>query len=238
MAGTMAHQSIRLNKFIAQHLAIGRRAADDAIAAGKVRVNGIAPPLGARVGPGDEIMVNGDRLSFSDQPVFTYLLLNKPVNYVCSRRQQGEVPTIYSLLPPQYHHLKPVGRLDKDSSGLLLLTNDGDLAHRLTHPSFSKSKTYEVSLDKPLAPLHRQMINDFGIQLPDGPSKLQLERLHDGDDHAWRVRMHEGRNRQIRRTFAALGYDVTRLHRTHFGPVSLHDLQGKTMREISANALT
>lgn len=234
----MANEPIRLNKFIASRLNVGRRAADDFITAGKVRVNGEVPELGARVFPGDEVVADGTHLAFTGTPAFLYVALNKPTGYVCSRRQQGDTPTIYSLLPQQYHHLKPVGRLDKNSSGLLLLTNDGDLAHSMTHPSFTKTKKYEVTLDKPLAPLHHQMVNDFGIQLPDGTSKLKLERLHDGDNTQWIVTMHEGRNRQIRRTFAALGYDVTRLHRTHFGPLSLHDLHGETMREITADKLT
>jgi 23S rRNA pseudouridine2605 synthase len=233
----MADEPIRLNKFIASRLNLGRRAADDLIAAKKVTVNGEVPELGARVHTGDVVIAEGTRLSFDDTPDFTYLLLNKPVNYVCSRRQQGDTPTIYSLLPEKYHHLKPVGRLDKNSSGLLLLTNDGDLAHRMTHPSFVKIKKYEVTIDQPLQPLHRQMINDFGITLPDGPSKLQLERLQDGDDHAWLVIMHEGRNRQIRRTFAALGYEVLTLHRTDFGPLSLHQLNGESYKEIPKSSV-
>lgn len=228
----MADESIRLNKFIASRLNLGRRAADDLIAAKKVHVNGEIPILGARVAPGDEVVADGTRLTFDNTPDFTYLLLNKPVNYVCSRRQQGDAPTIYALLPAKYHHLKPVGRLDKNSSGLLLLTNDGDLAHRMTHPSFVKIKKYEVTIDQPLQPLHRQMINDYGITLPDGPSKLHLERRDDGDDHAWLITMHEGRNRQIRRTFAALGYEVTTLHRTDFGPLSLHQLENEQYKEI------
>lgn len=228
----MTNDSIRVNKYIAQHLSIGRRAADDLITSGKVLVNGKPPELGARIMPGDSLTVNGVRLNNASQP-FIYLLFNKPKGYVCSRRQQGDTPTIYQNLPAKYQHLKAVGRLDKDSSGILLLTNDGDYAHQLTHPSFSKRKRYEVTLDKPLAPLHHQMINDHGITLPDGVSKLQLERQHDGNDYNWIVLMHEGRNRQIRRTFAALGYEVTMLHRTHFGPYSQDDLGGKAMLEVA-----
>jgi 23S rRNA pseudouridine2605 synthase len=228
----MAEEPLRLNKFIAQRLNIGRRAADDAISAGTVRINGQVPQLGARVVPGDEVVVNGTRLTYSDAPDFLYVLIDKPTGYVCSRRQQGETPTIYSLLPAKYHHLKPVGRLDKDSSGLLLLTNDGDAAHQLMHPSFYKVKIYEVGLDQPLAPLHKQMISDHGITLPDGPSKLQLERLTDGDDFNWRVTMHEGRNRQIRRTFEALGYNVIALRRTNFGTMSLAQLRGEKITAI------
>lgn len=129
------------------------------------------------------------------------------------------------------HHLKPVGRLDKDSSGLILMTNDGDFAHSMTHPSFYKIKRYLVTIDQPLQPLHRQMINDFGVQLPDGRSQLTLERQHEGDDYRWIVEMSEGRNRQIRRTFDALGYTVKKLHRTNFGNYSLGDLKRGEWRE-------
>ena len=142
--------------------------------------------------------------------------MNKPRGYVCSRKKQGENETIYAILPKKYHSLKPVGRLDKDSSGLLLLTNDGDFAFRMTHPKFRKIKEYLVELDAPLAPLHQQMIADFGINLPDGKSQLGLERLDD-ERKKWKVSMSEGRNRQIRRTFAAVGYEVCKLHRMVFG---------------------
>jgi pseudouridine synthase len=158
-------------------------------------------------------------------------MLNKPTGYVCSRREQGGILTIYSLLPLKYHALKPVGRLDKDSSGLLLLTNDGDFAHRMTHPSFQKTKVYYVTLDQPLATLHQQMINDHGIQLEDGNSRLSVTTLTDTPEQetypeaTYRVEMHEGRNRQIRRTFAPLGYKVAGLHRTQFGNFSLGLLQ-------------
>lgn len=228
----MTNQPTRINKFIAQQLSVGRRAADELILSGKVLLNDARPDLGARVFEGDEVSVNGKKLS-SAMPNFLYVIMDKPVGYVCSRRQQGETPTIFSILPAKYQHLKPVGRLDKDSSGLLLLTNDGDVAHSLTHPSFAKTKIYEVLLDKPLEPLHHQMISDYGISLPDGVSKLQLQRLKDGDSYRWQVTMHEGRNRQIRRTFAALGYGVKKLRRTQFGTFGLADLNGEGLKEVS-----
>lgn len=222
---------IRLNKFLATHLAIGRRAADDLIASGKVRLNNSIATIGDRVKSGDSILVDGKQFKASAQTEFLYLLMNKPTGYVCSRRQQGEVPTIYSLLPQKYQHLKTVGRLDKDSSGLILLTNNGDVAHKLTHPSFVKIKKYEVELNKPLQPLHHQMINDFGIDLPDGKSKLVLQ----GSGTRWTVTMHEGRNRQIRRTFEALGYGVVRLHRISFGSYELTEIpNGKAFIETTA----
>jgi 23S rRNA pseudouridine2605 synthase len=108
-------------------------------------------------------------------------------------------------------------------------TNDGDFAHSMTHPSFHKTKVYQIGLDRALEPLHQQMIADYGVEIDDGTSKLSLERVDDTRKN-WVVTMSEGRNRQIRRTFGALGYTVTSLHRTSFGPYSLTDLPaGKTL---------
>lgn len=209
----------RLNKYLALQLGISRREADAYIAKGRVTINSNPAILGARITPEDLVKVDGKPLS--EEVAFQYLLLHKPVGYVSSRRPQGDTPTLYALLPAEYHVLKPVGRLDKDSSGLLLLTNDGDFAYRMTHPRFYKIKIYEVQLDRPLEPLHQQMISDYGVQLEDGTSSFGLERLSETDRKEWRITMSEGRNRQIRRTFKALGYTVTKLHRTHFGDYSL-----------------
>lgn len=209
---------MRINKFVAQASGLSRRAADQAVLDGRVLVDGQPAQTGQDIAEQAHVTLDGQPLA-GIAPVQT-IMLNKPAGYVVSRRGQGS-KTIYELLPAALHHLKPVGRLDQDSSGLLLLTNDGQLAQQLTHPRFQKVKIYEVTLDKPLQPLHRQMIADIGVQLPDGPSQLGLERLHTGNDRAWRITMREGRNRQIRRTFAALGYTVTTLHRTHFGPYVL-----------------
>lgn len=203
-------------------MGISRREADDLISYGHVKVNGAKVTLGARFEQGDDITIRNQPLGAA--VAFVFLALHKPIGYVSSRRQQGETPTIYSLLPDHYHHLKPVGRLDKDTSGLILLSNDGDFAYQMTHPKFYKTKIYEISLDKPLAPLHQQIIGDHGIQLEDGPSQLVLERTDDSREH-WIVTMHEGRNRQIRRTFSALGYLVVRLHRTDFGHYTIGDIK-------------
>jgi 23S rRNA pseudouridine2605 synthase len=143
---------------------------------------------------------------------------------VVSRDGQGS-KTIYDLLPPDFHHLKPVGRLDKDSSGLLLLTNNGQLAQELTHPKYRKMKIYEVELDKPLTSADWQKITEVGVRLEDGVSRFELHRLEKNDGLKWVVTIYEGRNRQIRRSFAVLGYTVKRLHRSHFGDYFLGDLQ-------------
>lgn len=212
---------MRLNKYLASGTELSRRSADAAIAEGRVQVNGQPAEQGMEVSNTDIVTFDGHGVKAA--AVTITIMLNKPPGYVVSRDGQGS-QTVYDLLPPEYQHLNPVGRLDKYSSGLLLLTNDGQLAQELTHPSKRKIKVYEILLDKPLQPLHRQMISDHGITLDDGVSKLQLERQTEGDDIAWVVTMHEGRNRQIRRTFEALGYRVTHLHRTHFGAYSLADL--------------
>jgi 23S rRNA pseudouridine2605 synthase len=221
---------MRLNKYVAQATGLSRRTADTAIDNGRVAVNGAIATTGQQVQENDSVMLDGAPITIAS--VVT-LLLNKPVGYVCSRNGQGS-QTVYDLLPSTYHQLKPVGRLDKDSSGLLLLTNDGELANQLTHPRYHKTKLYEVTLATPLAPLHQQMINDHGIQLDDGRSQLQLTKLSD-DATTWQIQMHEGRNRQIRRTFAALGYTVTALHRTQFGQYALSDIPTGSWLEVTAH---
>lgn len=221
---------MRLNKFIAEATGKSRREADDLIASAKVTINDKTAILGAQVEPRDKITLNNQTLHLPDH--HTLLMLNKPIGYVSSRRAQAKnARTLYDLLPKEFHNLKTVGRLDQNSSGLILLTDDGDFAFRMTHPKFTKTKVYQVKLDQPLQPLHQQMIADFGIDLPDGKSKLGLNRIDDqGTD--WQVTMHEGRNRQIRRTFAALGYEVIQLHRLSFGNFTLDDLKPGGWQEL------
>ena len=216
----MPNQQIRLNKFLAERLGVSRREADELISDGKILVNGEPAILGARIDNNDKILYNKKPIPFETE--YTYIAFHKPVGYVCSRRAQGQSPTIYDILPKKFHHLKTVGRLDKDSSGLILLTNDGDFAFQMTHPKFRKNKVYEVELDKPLEPLHQQMISDYGVRLEDGPSQFKIIK---GDrPTSYTVILTEGRNRQIRRTFAALGYKVIKLHRTQFGKFELGSL--------------
>ena len=210
---------MRINKFIASATGLSRRSADDAIAAGRVLINGQPAQPGQLVAPGDTVKLDHQTV---DRAAETQtILFNKPVGYVVSREGQGS-KTVYDLLPPELHHLKPVGRLDKDSSGLLVLTNDGQLAQELTHPKYQKTKIYEVSLDKPLGPEALTSLSQ-GVELDDGPSHLTVSPL-DQPFKTYKVTMQEGRNRQIRRTFAALGYNVTKLHRTHFDTFNLNKI--------------
>lgn len=214
---------IRLNKHLALQLGVSRREADNLIEQKRVTINEKTATLGARFSNDDVICIDNKIIPSTTK--YYYLALNKPVGYVCSRKQQGDHPTIYELIPKNYHNLKPVGRLDRDSSGLILLTNDGDFAYQMTHPKFYKTKKYIVEIDADLQPLHQQMISDFGIQLDDGPSKLSLEKISEDNRIKWTVTMHEGRNRQIRRTFSSLGYNVIKLHRTNFGNYSIDGIK-------------
>lgn len=206
---------MRINRFVALATGKSRRAADELVEAGRLTVNGATANLGQSVTTNDQIKLDNKPLLL---PTTKTIILNKPVGYVVSRQGQGS-KTVYDLLPDQLSNLKPVGRLDKDSSGLLLLTNDGHLANKLTHPSFEKKKVYELKLNKSLSESDKQKIEE-GIELQDGLSKLGVE----GNGTDWTVTMSEGRNRQIRRTFEALGYRVTELHRTQFGDYKLSDL--------------
>lgn len=223
-------ETIRLNKHLALQLGISRREADELIERGQVEINKQTATLGARFQDGDTITLKGE--SVKNNTSFEYILLHKPVGYVCSRKAQGDNPTVYDLLPKQYHALKLVGRLDKNSSGLIMLTNDGDFAYKMTHPKFSKTKMYTVRIDKDLEPLHQQMISDYGVTLEDGVSKFMLGRLSEKDRKVWQVTMREGRNRQIRRTFESLGYNVQKLHRTNFGNYSLDDIKPKEFKIV------
>jgi len=209
---------MRINQFIASASGISRRAADRAIADGRVYANDKIATMGQLVNEVDVIKLDGLKLALPDKT--TTIIMNKPAGFVCSRDGQGS-KTIYDLLPVELHTLKSVGRLDKDSSGLLLITNNGQLANRLTHPSFAKRKVYNVFLDRPLEDNDRLKI-DAGITLDDGLSSLELRKLKDG--RSWEISMTEGRNRQIRRTFAKLRYSVLKLKRLSFGEYSLNDL--------------
>lgn len=213
---------MRLNKYIALATGMSRRAADAVIAAGHVSINGQPAKTGAQTAQQDIVTLDGKKL---EPEASITLMLNKPAGYVCSRAGQGN-KTIYELLPDTFQSLKPVGRLDKDSSGLILLTNDGQLAQKLTHPKFRKEKVYEVRLNKPLKHGDRLHIEQ-GVMLTDGLSRLKLEPVHiesRAPHTMWRVTMSEGRNRQIRRTFSHLYYSVQTLHRTHFGSHTLGTL--------------
>lgn len=211
--------STRINKYIAQSTGLSRRMVDKLVSQGKVTINGRLAQPGDSITSEDQVKLNNKPVSSSQ---IVTIMLNKPPGFVCSRSGQGS-RTIYDLLPDDLHQLKPVGRLDKESSGLILLTNDGLLSYNLTHPKFAKIKIYNLKLDEPLTHEHATLIKQRGVNLDDGISKLGLTEIGIGGKQ-WRVTMSEGRNRQIRRTFSALGYKVTYLHRIQFGDYTLGKL--------------
>lgn len=217
---------MRVNQFVAAATGVSRRKADQLVAAGKISVNGRVVTIGQQILANDTVTLDGESIFL---PTYILIMLNKPAGYVCSRNGQG-AKTIYNLLPTKYQELKPIGRLDKNSSGLLLLTNDGQLAQRLTNPKFGKEKIYEVKLDKPLSASDRTQIEQ-GVKIDYYISRLQLS----GGDKNWTVTMREGKNRQIRRTFDCLGYRVVDLHRSRFGDYSLGDLKSAHLLKLDIN---
>lgn len=209
---------MRINKFVALATGMSRRKADEAITRGRVNINDTVAKIGDIVDTNDRVTMDGTVISPPEEVVT--VILNKPVGYVCSRDGQGS-PTVYDLLPEQFATFKIAGRLDKDSSGLVLLSSSGELINELTHPKYRKTKIYKVELNKSLRPLHQKMINEQGVILEDGLSKFQISK---GGD-IYKIEMQEGRNRQIRRTFESLGYQVTSLHRIKLSEYTLGDLK-------------
>ncbi|HUD06512.1 MAG TPA: pseudouridine synthase [Candidatus Saccharimonadales bacterium] len=214
---------MRINRFVAKATGLGRRAVDTYISEQRILVNGSAAKLGQEVEITDRIEVDGSRVDLPSENIT--ILFNKPVGYISSRKEQGS-PTIYELLPSEFKNLKTAGRLDRESSGLMILTSDGELSYRLTHPKFAKSKIYQVQLNKALSPSQQQIIERGEIKLDGRPSKLNFKKMLGGRD-AWEIEISEGRNRQIRRTFDCLGYEVKGLHRIQIGPFVLSDLGDK-----------
>ncbi len=213
---------LRINKFIALSLNISRRKAEDLITAGRIKLNDAPAELTDRVSEDDSIFLDGKQIKLGDSEDVV-LILNKPLGYVCTHASQGGDSTIFELLPSEYDKLKIAGRLDKDTSGLVILTNNGDFAHKLTHPSFKKQKTYITKLKRELTPSELSLIKVSGVDIGDEKvSKFKIEKLGNLNYH---LVLEEGRNRQIRRTFKAIGNEVLELHRLSLGEFSLDNLK-------------
>ncbi len=223
---------MRLNQFVARTSQLSRRAADGAIERGEVSVNGQVGVLGQAVGPADTVTLGGKALKLPETT--TIIMLNKPVGYVCSRQRQGGSETIYALLPANLSNLAYVGRLDRGSSGLLLLSDDGDLVNRLSHPSFGKVKRYAVRIDRPLAAADAERL-ERGIDLGGRSAKMRITGRR-GRDLA--LELTTGLNRQIRKSLEAVGYEVQTLKRTGFGPLELGELRPGHWRALSSTELT
>jgi 23S rRNA pseudouridine2605 synthase len=222
---------MRLAKYLAHAGVASRRSAGGLIAAGRVSVAGAVVRDPAQdVGEDSRVALDGRELVGPERRVL--YAVNKPVGVVSTARDTHGRPTVVALVPAPGLRLYPVGRLDADSSGLILLTNDGELANRLTHPSFQVAKTYRARLlggpvgDRALQALRR------GVALKDGPTAPALVRRVRGN--LIELTIHEGRNRQVRRMCAAVGHPVAELQRTGFGPLRLEGLEPGGHRLLGA----
>jgi 23S rRNA pseudouridine2605 synthase len=219
---------MRLNRYLALCGLGSRRACEEIILAGGVRINGRPiRDLATQVLPDDSVMARGRVVRPAAQK---HVILHKPMKFLSSRQSQGGKPTVYDLLPRELVHLPHVGRLDAESEGLLLFTNDGDLAGSLTHPSRHVEKEYEVILDRAFdTALIAKLLK--GVYLEEGRAKAS--HVHVEGPNNLRIVLTQGINRQIRRMFAALDYKVKRLTRTRLGPLRLGRLPRGSWRELT-----
>jgi 23S rRNA pseudouridine2605 synthase len=228
---------IRLQKVLAAAGLGSRRACEELIAAGRVSVDGTVAELGSRVDPQTAVIhVDGDRIVVRDDLV--YFALNKPRGVLSAMSDARGRPTVGDLVGDRPERLFHVGRLDADSEGLLLLTNDGELAHRLMHPSFGVAKTYLATVP---APVSRQLSRRLraGVVLDDGPVAVDAFRIvqTQGRQAIVEVVLHEGRKHIVRRLLAEVGHPVSRLVRTRIGPVHLGGQRAGTVRPLTRSEL-
>lgn len=227
-----AAQGMRLNRFIANAGVCSRREADTYIEAGLVTINGKpVTELGTRVMPGDEVRFDGRKLSAEKK---VYLLLNKPKDYVTTTDDPHADRIVMDLVKNACEErIYPVGRLDRNTTGLLLFTNDGELSKKLTHPSHNMKKIYQVSLDKPVSKNHLEMIAE-GIELEDGPIAADaISYINNEEKTEVGIEIHSGKNRIVRRIFEHFGYRVKKLDRVFFAGLTKKNLPRGKWRFLS-----
>lgn len=225
-------EKIRLNKYLSRAGVCSRREADIFIATGTVSVNGkVVTEMGYKVAPNDEVRFNGELLRPEKK---AYVLLNKPKNFITTTRDEKGRRTVMELVAKASDsRLVPVGRLDRNTTGLLLFTNDGDLAKKLTHPRHGVSKLYHVFLNKALRHTDLERIRD-GLHLEDGPVKVdEISYIDSAGKSEVGLRIHSGRNRIVRRIFEHLGYEVVRLDRVMFAGLTKKDLPRGHWRHLT-----
>jgi 23S rRNA pseudouridine2605 synthase len=223
---------VRLNRFLAAAGLGSRRRCDELIAAGRVRINGkVCTNFSAQPGPRDHVKVD-DKLVHT-APALT-IMLNKPAGFVSTRKDLHARDTVFDLIPEKLSHLFTIGRLDAQTQGLLLLTNDGELAQQLSHPRFKVDKEYEVTLDRPWDPAVAPKL-ECGILL-DG-QRAKIAQIRSLSSTLLRVVLRQGINRQIRRMFEAVGYRVERLLRIRIGNLRLGDLPCGHWRTVTKSEL-
>ena len=219
---------MRLNAWLARAGVASRRKSDELIQAGRVTVNGETGQLNTFVQTSDDVRLDGRPLH---QQALAYVLLHKPAGVVTTASDPQGRPTVVGLVDHPAR-VVPVGRLDAPTTGALLLTNDGELAHRLAHPRYEVDKAYEVELERPIGDAELERLRG-GIELDDGPTApAQVHRL---GRNTIELVLHEGRNRQVRRMAEAVGHRVTHLHRSRYGPLTLEGLEPGAWRELEAS---
>ena len=224
---------MRLQKFLARAGVASRRASENLMTAGRVTVNGeVVCELGAKVDPlVDIVAVDGAVVSLSDKPVT--IMLNKPSGVVTTMKAQSDDPIVADLVPlDRYPGLYPIGRLDADTTGLLLFSTDGELGNRLLHPSHHVPKTYRARLRAIPKPSELDRLRQ-GIELEDGPTQPAVVEVVDRRRPTVRITIHEGRYHQVKRMFEAIGFPVVKLHRERFGPLGLGKLKPGEWRELT-----
>ncbi len=228
---------IRLNRYLAQSGICSRREADDLITAGVVTVNNkIVTELGTKVGPGDVVHYGGQRLSMEKN---RYVLLNKPKDFITTTEDPKDRRTVMNLIAAACsERLYPVGRLDRMSTGVLLMTNDGTLAKRLTHPSHGAERIYHATLDKAVSQAHLEQLV-AGVRLEDGEIAAdEASFVENSGRKEVGLRLHTGRDRVVRRMFEALGYKVTKLDRVVFAGLTKKDLPRGKWRHLTEAEVT
>ncbi|MDF2456435.1 MAG: rluB [Cytophagaceae bacterium] len=231
-----AEDGIRLNRYLSNAGIASRREADQFIQEGLVKVNGkVVTELGTKVLPGDSVKY-GNKIISPEKPV--YVLLNKPKDFITTTDDPQERRTVMALVANACkERIVPVGRLDRNTTGLLLFTNDGDLSQKLTHPSSNIKKIYLVELDKPIAEKDFEMIKSGKLRLFDGPVKVDDLAVTDHTRKILGIEIHEGRNRIVRRIFEELGYTVEKLDRVAYAGLTKKDLSRGKWRFLSAQEI-
>ena len=225
---------MRLNKYIAQAGIASRRKADELISAGKVRINGaVCTVLGTEVSPEDKVTVNGRDINAREEKL-VYYALNKPLGYITTTSDEKGRETVLSLLTDVTQRVFPVGRLDADTTGLLIITNDGSLANRITHPRNAVWKTYEVEINIAISEEKMQLLRN-GVDIGGYVTKPAKVKLLKQTAHAslLEVQICEGKNRQIRKMFKAVDAKVVALERTAIGEVRLGRTHPGTYRKLT-----
>ena len=226
------HDAIRLNKYVANAGVCSRREADTLIAEGEIQVNGkVVTEMGVRVKPSDRVTYQGNVLN---PERLVYVLLNKPKDFITTTDDPQDRRTVMQLVAnAASERIYPVGRLDRNTTGLLLLTNDGDLAKKLTHPSHEVKKLYQVDIDKPISDEDFLSIQQ-GLKLEDGLAKVDEIGVVDGRRTSLGVQIHIGRNRIVRRIFEHLGYEVLKLDRVMYAELTKKDLPRGHWRHLTS----